>query len=387
MPGVDRRAREGRASEVDTSRDLICTLFNGRNHSFGLREVSIWPETLRRWIAEGYPVETPTQNTPRQMPKPVDWVSHFGYDMAYVGGDIDYRPRMDYEEVLEETDEWVMVRDGAGAVYKQFLDRTAMPMFVDFQMTSRDIWEREYRSFLLTPDPTRMNLARTASRLAHRRSQGLWTYYQVMFLWETMRQCLGDMCMWESLVLNPGWLNDFNEVYTDFYIAHHRFLFEKVGAPDGIRVCDDLAYKNGLFCSPRTLSRLFLPYYRKLVDFYHSYGLLVEFHACGNINQALPLIAEAGFDAVNPIENKAGCDPLDIADRFGDRLVIIGGLDVRVLESGDRTLIRRTVADLLKGMRQRGARYVFGSDHSLTPLIAYDDYRCALDVFREHASR
>ena len=64
--------------------------------------------------------------------------------------------------------------------------------------------------------------------------------------------------------------------------------------------------------------------------------------------------------------------------------VFAGGLDVRVLESGDRDLIERETARLIEGMKARGARYVFGSDHSLTTTIRYADYCYAVDVYREH---
>ncbi len=62
---------------------------------------------------------------------------------------------------------------------------------------------------------------------------------------------------------------------------------------------------------------------------------------------------------------------------------LIGGLDARILESGDRALIRREVARLVEGMKTRGARYVFGCDHSLSTNVRYDD-ASALDVYREH---
>jgi uroporphyrinogen decarboxylase len=118
-----------------------------------------------------------------------------------------------------------------------------------------------------------------------------------------------------------------------------------------------------------------------MVAFFHGYGLKVELHSCGNVTQALPLIARAGFDALNPLEAKAGCDALCFAREYGDRLAFFGGLDVRVLESGDRALIRSEVARLAQGMRALGARYVFGSDHSLTPLIRLADYQYAVEVF------
>ena len=35
-------------------------------------------------------------------------------------------------------------------------------------------------------------------------------------------------------------------------------------------------------------------------------------------------------------------------------------------------------------MKERGARYVFGSDHSLSTNIDYGDFLFALEIYREH---
>ena len=47
----------------------------------------------------------------------------------------------------------------------------------------------------------------------------------------------------------------------------------------------------------------------------------------------------------------------------------------------DACRLIRTV--LIDGMKRRGARYVFASDHSLSTNVDYDDFRHALDVYRE----
>jgi hypothetical protein len=36
-------------------------------------------------------------------------------------------------------------------------------------------------------------------------------------------------------------------------------------------------------------------------------------------------------------------------------------------------------------MKARGARLVFGSDHSLSPRVRLATYRAALDAYRRHA--
>ena len=195
---------------------------------------------------------------------------------------------------------------------------------------------------------------------------------------------MGDVCMYESLLLDPEWIHDYNRVYTDFFIAHYRVLIEEAGKPDGIWIYEDLGYKNGLFCSPTVLEALISPYYKELVDFFHSYDLPVVLHSCGGIEAALPLIVAAGFDALNPMEVKAGCDVLRFAEQVGDRLAFIGGLDARVLESGDRERIRSEVIRLVEGMKNIGARYVFGSDHSISTNVRYADFQYALEVYREH---
>ena len=75
---------------------------------------------------------------------------------------------------------------------------------------------------------------------------------------------------------------------------------------------------------------------------------------------------------------------LRFAEDYGDKLTFIGGLDVRVLASGDRDLIKRETERIVKGMKDLGARYVFGSDHSVSSNVGYGDYTYAVDVYREH---
>lgn len=363
-----------------TSRTTIDRLLRGaKAERIGLFD-RMWHETLARWMGEGYP----TVRGEDGAEQPVDPIDHFGFDMCLVGGWFDILPLRGVEETVAETDEWVARRNGAGAVLKYWKHRSGTPEHLEFRMTSREIWERDYRPHVLQVDRERLDIEGNARELARRREQGLWTYYEHYFVWENMRQSMGDVCMYESLLLDPGWIRDYNQVYTDFFKAHYALLFAEAGFPDGIWVSDDLGYSNGLFCSPRVLADLIFPYYRELVDFFHAHGLPVIFHSCGGVEEALPLIVEAGFDGLNPLEVKAGCDPLRFAAKYGDKLVFTGGFDVRILESGDRPAIEREVTRLTEGMKDLGARYVFGSDHSISPRVAYADFLFALDVFREH---
>jgi len=360
-----------------TSFEVIDSLMRGRpSPRMGLRE-NIWPQTLQKWVEQGYPVDDEGN--------PVDPVEHFGLDWSAVGGNFDVMPLRGCSEVLEETEEWHVVRNGAGAVFRRWKTRAGTPEHIDFTMISREVWEEKYRPHLLDLDLDRLNVEKTREQLDLRRSQKRFALYQSPFVFECMRGSLGDLCLYENFVLDPGWIHDYCRVYTDFFIRHYQASIEQSGRPDGVRLCEDLGYKNGLFCSPQSLRELVFPYYRELVEFFHSHDVPVILHACGGVAEALDMVVEAGFDALDPLERAAGCDPVVFAERTGNRLLLAGGFDKRILESGDRAAIRRGVIELLDAMRANGVRYVFSTDHSISTEADYPDYRYMVEVFREQA--
>ena len=42
---------------------------------------------------------------------------------------------------------------------------------------------------------------------------------------------------------------------------------------------------------------------------------------------------------------------------------------------------------VLDGMRERDARFVYGSDHSISTAVAYGDFLYSLEVYREHRAK
>ena len=42
------------------------------------------------------------------------------------------------------------------------------------------------------------------------------------------------------------------------------------------------------------------------------------------------------------------------------------------------------MTDFIKGMKKRGARFVYGSDHSLSTNIDYSDFMYSLEIYREN---
>ncbi len=361
---------------------------------------SPWADSIAAWVQQGYPtrMEYKTVGETRwrkedgrredvtvagEYVEPVPAWELFGYDMYGVGPWFDTLPWRGYSEVVEETDEWEIKRNGAGAALRYWKHKSGTPEHIDFRMTTREIWERDYRPHLLKLDPERFELDDLRKNYATATKAHKWTQYGHMFIWEAMRQSMGDITLYESLLLDPDWVRDYNQVYLDFYKMNFGYLIEHVGKPAGIWLYEDMGYNHGLFASPKLLGELI--FYKQLVAFFHSHDLPVVLHTCGSVAEAVPLIIEAGFDALNPMERKAkNNDPFAFAEKYGDKLAFVGGLDVRVFETNDKDIIRREVASYIDGMKARGARLVFASDHSLPPDITYESYQYALDVYREH---
>lgn len=348
----------------------------------GMRD-SYWTDTLEKWHAEGHVQEViPNPDIFNEDRFNINDVISF--DMFNYGGYFDTLPLRGYREVLEETDEWIITKDGGGATSRTFKHRTGVPEHIDFELTSPEIWREKYRPLLLELDPARMAPEHDRANLLKGRASGKFTYYCNYLFWEQQRMMMGDLCLLESLLLEPEWILDFNEVYCNFYIRQLSWLFEQTGVPDGMWFYEDLAYKNGLFCSPDLLRELYLPFYQRITQFIHGYDIPVIFHSCGQVEKALPIIAEAGFDAINPIEIKAGCDLLALAKEFKEPFTFIGGFDVRILEAGDRAQIRAEIERITKAMREMGVRYIMSSDHSISPMVEFETLQYALEVFQDN---
>ncbi|AQQ72540.1 methylcobalamin:coenzyme M methyltransferase [Limihaloglobus sulfuriphilus] len=361
---------------MQTGKELIdAMLKGGRYERVGVFDF-IWEDTIAGWKQQGLPEQ--------ENGSPIHIASHFGWDIDMVGGWLDYMPLKGYDEVVEETQDWHIRRNGAGAAFRYWKGKSSCPEHIDFRMTSRKIWETDYRPHLLKLDPGRINEKLMREHLAAGREGGRWVCFTKAFIFEVLRQSLGDVCMYESLLLDPEWIHDFNRVYTDFYKMHYTYMFENIGKPDGMILCEDMGYTGAAFCSEAVFEELFFPYFAEIIEFLKSHDVHVLLHSCGYVQHLVPRFVELGFEGIHPLEVKAGCDVRKAARDYADKLLFLGGLDKRVYESGDRELIARETKKIITDMKALDARFVYALDHSLSTAVKYQDYLYGLEVYREN---
>jgi uroporphyrinogen-III decarboxylase len=154
-----------------------------------------------------------------------------------------------------------------------------------------------------------------------------------------------------------------------------------LGLLDGFVIWGDVAYKKGLFFSPRYWREYFKPWVAQMADYAHAHGLPVIYHGCGNVQAIFQDFIEMGIDAYNPLEAKAGMDCLVLRRQYGHGTAFCGNSDVRVWETGDREAVRREV--LRKLNAAKGGGYIFQSDHSVTSAVSGRTYDYIVNLVRE----
>ncbi|MCX7847815.1 MAG: uroporphyrinogen decarboxylase family protein [bacterium] len=101
---------------------------------------------------------------------------------------------------------------------------------------------------------------------------------------------------------------------------------------DVMIVADDIAYNSGTFVSPTVLRRIFFPPLRWLVaEVHRRTGRPCFLHTDGNINAVLDDIVGCGFDGLHSLQPSAGMDIQAVKKRYGERLCVMGNVDLDYL--------------------------------------------------------
>jgi uroporphyrinogen decarboxylase len=178
--------------------------------------------------------------------------------------------------------------------------------------------------------------------------------------------------MLAGMALDPEWILDMCAVYTDLQLQLQEITFAKEGLPDGIWYYEDMGFKNRPFMSPAMYEALILPAHRRSFGFAKERNLPVTVHSCGFVEPLIPGLLQAGMDCLQVIEIKAGMDLLRIYHEYGDRLSLMGGIDVRTLYSNDRAVIDKELESKIPIVKKHYG-YCLHSDHSIPKTVEYDN--------------
>jgi len=92
---------------------------------------------------------------------------------------------------------------------------------------------------------------------------------------------------------------------------------------------------------------------------------------------------EIGLDALNPLEVKAGMDPLLLKERYGDVLTLHGGINAVLWDDADAIVAE---IDRLVPKLKEGGGYIFSSDHSIPNSVSLETMKGIVARVKEMGS-
>ena len=348
-------------ADIMTSRERFARMFAHKEADRIPIIDSPWAGTTRRWIREG-------------MPADVDWREYFGLDkVACVF--VDMTPR--YPEILLEENERSYVKTSKwGVTMRHFKEEDSTPEFLDYKVTTPEAWE-DCKARMLEDAEDRIDWAFFKRNYPLWQKEGQWIQARFYFGFDaTHSWMMGTENHLIAMYEEPEMVADMYNTYLDCCIKQFSKLWDAGYKFDEIRWADDMGYKGTTFFSNELYRELLKPVHKRAIEWAHERGIYAQLHSCGNIMSRIDDLVEIGLDALNPLEVKAGMEPLTLKEKYGDKLVLHGGINAVLWD--DKEAVTEEIRRCVPKLKEKGG-YIFSSDHSIPNTVSLENFRAIVD--------
>ncbi len=324
-----------------------------------------WPETIERWRSEGFP-EGANEH------------EFFNASPMCRGTSIDLGlyPLFE-EEILEETNEYRVMRQNDGVIAQLWKNRSSIPHYNDFIQKEPSGWPENKKR--LQPDPGRVP-ANLDEEIETLKKSEVPVAISTMSLVGFLRNWMGVENMAMASMAYPDFFAETVDTISDLVC----WAIDLVGPKMKIDMgwgWEDICFRTGPLIHPDRFKELCVPGYRKIAEKLRSYGCDLYLVDCdGMIDHLIPHWLDAGVNVMFPIEIGAwNGDPMALRRKYGKELRVFGGIDKLALERGpaaiDAEIERR------KPLMAEGG-FVPLPDHLITPDTPLKNVQYYLDRIR-----
>ena len=222
---------------------------------------------------------------------------------------------------------------------------------------------------------------------AERMPEGMKVMAFFMGIFEDMRLLMGVENMAIKSIEEPDLVEDVLEELT--VLGEHAMeLAASHPATGAVFYAEDMGFNTGTMLSPKAMREFLIPRQKRLADICHKHGKPFLLHACGQIDAIMEdLIEEVGIDARHSYEDNI--EPVEkVYKKYGDRISILGGIDVDLLSRGTPEQVKARTREVLEACAPGGG-YCVGSGNSVTNYVKIENYFAMIDETRkwneEHA--
>lgn len=166
----------------------------------------------------------------------------------------------------------------------------------------------------------------------------------------------------------------------DMYVV----FLERLLAFDCVKIVwgsDDMGFRGGPMISPDDLREFVLPGHKIMAEMSHAAGRPYLLHSCGKLDLIMEdLIEDVKIDAKHSFEDTIET-VTEAKSRYGNRIAILGGIDMDFLCRSDEDAVRKRVRATLETCTA-GSGYCLGTGNSVANYIPIDNYLAMLDEGR-----
>ena len=142
---------------------------------------------------------------------------------------------------------------------------------------------------------------------------------------------------------------------------------------------DDWGYRDGPMISPAMMRKWVFPVHKKMAEIAHSRGSLYILHSCGDLGVIMDdIVDDIKVDAKHSFEDTYL--PVTEAKKlYGDRMGLIGGIDMDVLARKSVKDVQQYVSQVLEACMPGGG-YCLGSGNTVANYVPLENYLAMLEV-------
>jgi len=178
---------------------------------------------------------------------------------------------------------------------------------------------------------------------------------------------------------------DLVKAISDRLIAMYERVLRRLLAFERVKVVwgsDDMGFRSGTLISPADTREFVLPGHKLMAEMSHAAGRPYLLHACGNLRAIMTdLIEDVKIDGKHSFEDTIET-VIEAKKLYGDRIALLGGIDVDFLCRADAKAIRHRVRETLEACMPGGG-YCLGTGNSVANYIPVDNYLTMLDEGRK----
>jgi uroporphyrinogen-III decarboxylase len=325
----------------------------------------IWGETETRWRKEGLGPDKA-------------WSDGIDFDSGFLGindmanpncVNLGFDPWFD-NEVIEETETRVIMRDIFGAIVECQKTNESLPRHLEHPVTDRESWE--FLKERLNPhSPSRFpeNFGKIAEE--YNQSDKFIIMGDYPFgLFGVCRELMGVEEFLVSCYTQPDLIHDMMDYLTDFWLEIYSKIVKYVKV-DCVHMWEDMSGQSGSLLSPKMVREFMVPNYKKIKDFCDRHNIpIFSVDTDGDVRQLIEPFMEAGVNFLYPFEVLHDYDTIEYRKKY-PTLGMMGGIDKMEIAKGKEAIDR--LVEKAGEMLKLG-RYIPAPDHAVPPEVSYDNF-------------